>query len=126
MDVIVSRTGGLAGLRLTWEVRVDEQPDADTWYLLLEEIPWSQPPPVPPEPDRYIYRIRCEPHVATLAECQLTGPWRELVDRVQQVSEPARGSGGARGDGRPAPTGSPTPPPGRPPATPSSPRPAGS
>ena len=46
MDVIVSRSGGLAGLRLTWEVRVDEQPDADDWYVLIEEIPWSQPPPV--------------------------------------------------------------------------------
>ena len=90
--------------------RVGEQPDADRWYLLIEEIPWSQPPPVPPEPDRYIYRIRCEPYEATLAERQLTGPWRELVDRVQQVTEPARGSGGASAEGRPAPTGPPAPP----------------
>ena len=97
MDVIVSRSGGLAGLRLTWEVRIDEQPDADDWYVLIEEIPWSQPPPVPPEPDRYVYRIRCAPHEATLAERQLTGPWRRLVDRVQETTEPERGRPDRRG-----------------------------
>jgi len=104
MDVIVSRSGGLAGLRLTWEVRVDEQPDADDWYLLIEEIPWSQPPPVPPEPDRFVYRIRCAPHEATLAERQLVGPWRRLVDRVQETSEPERGraaGGSVAGGSRP-------------------------
>jgi len=110
MDVIVSRSGGLAGLRLTWEVRVDEQPDPDEWYLLIDEIPWNQPPPVPPEPDRFVYRIRCAPHEATLAERQLVGPWKALVERVQEATEPERGRpAGARsesGEGR------------RPPATP--------
>jgi hypothetical protein len=91
MDVIVSRSGGLAGLRLTWHVHVDDQPDRDDWYLLIEQLPWQQPPPAPPEPDRFVYRIRCEPHEATLAERQLTGPWRELVDRVQETTEPERG-----------------------------------
>ncbi|HKH07551.1 MAG TPA: protealysin inhibitor emfourin [Agromyces sp.] len=90
MDVFVSRSGGLAGLRLTWHVRIDDQPDRDDWYLLIEEIPWGVPP-VPPEPDRFVYRIRCEPHEATLAERQLTGPWRKLVDRVQEAAEPERG-----------------------------------
>ncbi len=90
MDVIVSRSGGLAGLRLTWEVRVEEQPDPREWYLLIEELPWSEARPVPPEPDRFIYRIRCEPHEATLADRQLTGPWRQLVDRVQETTEPLR------------------------------------
>ena len=114
MDVIVTRSGGLAGLRLTWEVRVDDQPDAESWYLLIEEIPWTQPPPVPPEPDRFVYRIRCAPHEATLAERQLTGPWRELVDRVQETTEPERGRAGSAGGasgGRPSttPTGRSTP-----------------
>lgn len=90
MDVIVSRSGGIAGLRLTWEVHVEEQPDPDEWYVLIREIPWGTPPPAPPEPDRFIYRIRCEPHEATLAERQLTGPWRELVERVQERTEPER------------------------------------
>jgi len=99
MDVIVSRSGGLAGLRLTWQVRVDDQPDSDDWYVLIEQIPWSELPPAPPEPDRFVYRIRCEPlqatvddraHDATLAERQLTGPWRKLVDLVQDRTEPER------------------------------------
>ena len=104
MDVIVSRSGGIAGLRLTWRVDVDTQPDPDQWYVLIRTIPWEEPPPVPPEPDRYVYRIRCEPHEptavdrheATLAERQLTGPWRELVERVREVSEPQRGGPGDR------------------------------
>ncbi|WP_022890943.1 protealysin inhibitor emfourin [Agromyces italicus] len=90
MDVIVQRSGGLAGARLTWEVRVDEQPDPDEWYILIEEIPWGEPPPVPPEPDRFVYRIECPPNEATLAERQLTGPWRQLVDRVQEATDPKR------------------------------------
>ena len=85
-----SRSGGLAGLRLTWEVRVEEQPDPREWYLLIDEIPWGEPRPVAPEPDRFVYRIRCEPHEATLADRQLTGPWRQLVDRVQETAEPMR------------------------------------
>jgi hypothetical protein len=109
MDVIVSRSGGIAGLRLTWRVDVDTQPDPDRWYVLIREIPWDEAPPTPPEPDRYVYRIRCEPHEAaaqqqpgqsdaaaqareaTLAERQLTGPWRELFDRVREAAEPERG-----------------------------------
>lgn len=90
MDVIVSRSGGLAGLRLDWHVHVDEQPDRDEWYFLIGQVPWEQTPPVPPEPDRYVYRIRCDRHEATLAERQLTGPWRTLVKRVQERSEPRR------------------------------------
>lgn len=90
MDVIVSRSGGFAGLRLTWEVRVEEQPDPREWYLLIDELPWTEPRPAPPEPDRFVYRIRCEPHEATLAERQLTGPWRQLVDRVQEATTPLR------------------------------------
>lgn len=110
MDVFVARSGGLAGIRLTWHVRVDDQPDADDWFVLIEEIPWDDVPAAPPEPDRFTWDIRCEPADAaspgrpepskqdpaqhptevTLAERQLTGPWRELVDRVRQTTEPQR------------------------------------
>ena len=140
MDVFVARSGGLAGIRLTWHVRVDEQPDAADWFVLIEEIPWDDVPDAPAEPDRFTWDIRCEPaeptagspktdapradapradapqtggqtgdastadapHTdapqtppqaaaeVTLAERQLTGPWRELVDRVRQTTEPQR------------------------------------
>jgi hypothetical protein len=123
MDVFVSRSGGIAGIRLTWHVRVDEQPDADDWFLLIEEIPWNEVPPAPPEPDRFTWDIRCDPasgdpasgepasgepvaapkddllaspQEVTLAERQLTGPWRQLVDRVKETAEPRREAPGAR------------------------------
>jgi hypothetical protein len=90
MDVIVQRSGGLAGLRLTWRVRVDEQPDAESWLLLIDELPWREAGAAEPEPDRYVYRIACAPHEVELAERQVTGPWRQLVDRVRETAEPRR------------------------------------
>ncbi|WP_425457625.1 protealysin inhibitor emfourin [Agromyces intestinalis] len=101
MDVIVSRSGGLAGLRLVWEVPVDERPDRDDWVLLIRRLPWNEVPPAPPEPDRFVYRIECSPHAATLADRQVTGPWRELVDRVQDATEPERRGPGRAGSGSP-------------------------
>jgi hypothetical protein len=90
MDVEVVRSGGIAGLRLSWTVNVDDQPDPEQWVLLLERLPWGETPEAPLEPDRYTYRIRCEPHEETLAERQVTGPWRDLVDRVRDVAAPER------------------------------------
>lgn len=83
MRVIVSRSGGFAGLSVTWQLDVDEQPDPDSWRDLIDRLPWAHVASSAPQPDRYSYRIRCAPHDATLAEQQLEGPWRELVDRVQ-------------------------------------------
>ncbi|PJJ61389.1 protealysin inhibitor emfourin [Compostimonas suwonensis] len=92
MKVFVHRSGGFAGLGRTWEVRVDEQPDASDWIDLLDGLPWDDVAPPPRDADRYTYRIRCAPHEATLAETQLTGAWRELVDRVQDAAGQARQS----------------------------------
>ncbi|GGF02607.1 protealysin inhibitor emfourin [Mycetocola zhadangensis] len=93
MKVTVTRSGGFAGLSTRWEVRVDEQPDEDSWLLLLRDLPWDAQRQVPPQPDRYIYRIRCEPvpaarpepREAVIPEQSLTGGWRELVDRVRHL-----------------------------------------
>lgn len=92
MRVIVSRSGGFAGIRLTWQVQLDDRPDASEWLALIDELPWNDVRPVAPEPDRYVYLIRCAEQTATLSEPQLDGPWRELVTRVQQTThpEPAR------------------------------------
>ncbi|BDZ53504.1 protealysin inhibitor emfourin [Agromyces marinus] len=107
MEVEVTRSGGFAGLRLTWTVQVEDQPDPEEWVLLVERLPWGRTPPVPAEPDRFEYRIRCTGETAsaaapperaatqpereaTLAERQVTGPWRELVDRVTETAEPER------------------------------------
>ena len=93
MKVTVTRSGGFAGLSTRWEVRVDEQPDEDSWLMLLRDLPWDAQRLEPPQPDRYIYRIRCEPvpaakpepKEAVIAEQSLTGGWRELVDRVRHL-----------------------------------------
>lgn len=89
MRVTVSRTGGFAGIRATWEVHVEAQPDRAAWRELVESMPWDDVPPAPPEPDRHIYRIRCEKHEVVLAERQLRGPWRILVERVRERGRPA-------------------------------------
>lgn len=90
MDVEVVRSGGIAGLRLSWTVNVEDQPDPEEWVLLIERLPWGETPPAPAEPDRYTYKIRCASHEQTLAERQVTGPWRDLVERVRDVAEPKR------------------------------------
>lgn len=98
MKVIVSRSGGTAGIRLTWEVRVDEQSDALSWADFLGSLPWndvtdSEPPPnrAPVSgravlSDRYVYRIRCAPHEVVLADPDVNGLWRDLIDRVQAAN----------------------------------------
>jgi hypothetical protein len=86
MKVIVSRSGGIAGIRITWEVQVDERPDAADWKAFLEELPWDEVDERAPEPDRFVYRIRCAPHEVVLAEPQVCGPWKDLVDRVKAVN----------------------------------------
>lgn len=90
MQVIVSRTGGFAGLRVTWRVRVEEQPDRAEWRQLVESLPWDDAPTADPEPDRYVYRIRCDPHEAVLPERRLEGPWRILVERVRERAAAGR------------------------------------
>ncbi|TFC54991.1 MULTISPECIES: protealysin inhibitor emfourin [unclassified Cryobacterium] len=87
MKVVVSRSGGIAGLRVTWDVQVDEQPDAAAWMRFLEELPWDEAVDSAPMPDRYVYRIRCAPHEVVLAEPQVHGAWKDLIDRVRAASE---------------------------------------
>lgn len=84
MDVIVSRSGGFAGLRRTWRVELDQQPDESEWRSLIDELPWNAAPSDPSaQPDRFVYEIRVSTHHVRISETQLSGPWRELVDRVR-------------------------------------------
>lgn len=87
MKVVVSRSGGVAGIRVTWEVRVDDQPNPDYWAQFLEQLPWDSVETSEPQPDRYMYRIRFAPHEVVLGEKQVSGPWRELVDRVRTAND---------------------------------------
>ncbi len=86
MKVIVSRSGGIAGIRLTWEVRVDEQADPDNWAKFLSSLPWDEVSESEAGPDRFAYRIRCAPHEVVLSEPDVNGPWRDLIDRVRAAN----------------------------------------
>jgi hypothetical protein len=112
MKVTVTRSGGFAGLSRRWQVFVEREPDEDSWIVLLGQLPWDEAPQEPAQPDRYLYRINCEPRTTAPAgplhkreqsepviaeprevvipEQRLTGPWRELVDRVRERDEQER------------------------------------
>jgi hypothetical protein len=91
MKVSVTRSGGFAGLRRTWAVIVDEQPDRDAWDDLLGRVPWGEGTRSVPQPDRYVYEIRYSRRRVTLPEQQLTGVWKELVDRVREAESAQQG-----------------------------------
>ena len=86
MKVIVSRSGGMAGIRQTWEVQVEEQPDPILWTEFLNSLPWDEVTDSEATPDRFAYRIRCAPHEVVLAEQEMNGPWRDLVNRVRAAN----------------------------------------
>ncbi len=72
--VKVRRSGGFAGVTREWEAEVEDS--------LLDELPWDRRPRRTASTDRFVYLIRMSRRRITLAETQLDGPWRELVDRV--------------------------------------------
>lgn len=86
MKISVVRSGGFAGLTNTWEISIDGLDDRDAWLELIDRLPWQETASERQRPDTYSYRIQCSTHQITLPEHQLTGPWRELVDRVQHES----------------------------------------
>lgn len=86
MKVVVVRSGGFAGLTTSWEVGLDNVEDRESWLELLDRLPWADTAIERQKPDTYSYRIQCSTHRITLPEHQVTGPWRELVERVQQAS----------------------------------------
>lgn len=94
--VEVVRSGGFAGVRRTWCVEAD---DADDWPDLVAACPWGRVSMDAASRDRFVWRIdaRVEGRRrrATVPDRDLTGPWRALVDRVQQDgSEPPSGGAG--------------------------------
>lgn len=89
MKVTVTRSGGFAGLTRVWSVQISNQPDEDQWQELIDRLPWEASA-TSEEPDRFIYRVRCAHKEATIPDRKFTGPWRELLERVQEASEDER------------------------------------
>lgn len=89
VTIAVVRSGGVAGIRRRWEV-APRRPDADVWISLIERCPWSEPEEHPPGADRYVWSIRARTphseHERELADSELRGAWRELVDAVREAA----------------------------------------
>jgi hypothetical protein len=81
--ISVVRSGGIAGMRRTWSVEA-APPQRPVWTELVRACPWDAIASTRETIDRR--------HHAELPDRALTGPWRELVDRVRSEGEsiPAR------------------------------------
>lgn len=99
--VTVTRTGGFAGLRRTWHAQ-PERADAPQWIALIDGCPWDAADPdrdIPPTgADRFVWHVdaRCgdAAREAALADPEVQGPWRDLIDAVRAVKKgepPPRG-----------------------------------
>ncbi len=96
VTVTVVRSGGFAGLPRRWRVEVDAG-DADDWVVLIDRCPWEQCPQLAPaEPDRFTWEVAAthgtRRHHAALAEQQVSGPWRALIDAVREAAPPRPGT----------------------------------
>ena len=100
--VTVTRTGGFAGLRRTWHAQADTS-EAPQWIALIEGCPWDAADPTRPIPptgaDRFMWHVdaRCgdAAREAALADPEVQGPWRELIDAVRSAKTdrpPPRGA----------------------------------
>jgi len=86
LSVVVVRSGGFAGISRRWSVR---RPDPDDdWLALIAACPWGRVGADPDGRDRFTWSIEARMarrhRRAAVPDRELTGPWRELVDRVQR------------------------------------------
>ena len=94
--VTVTRTGGIAGLRRTWRAQPDTA-ESSQWIALIDGCPWDAADParaIPPTgADRFVWHVdtRCgdAAREAALADPEVQGPWRELIDAVRAAQKPA-------------------------------------
>lgn len=91
LSILVVRSGGLAGISQQWQVEPDA--DAEDWITMVQACPWGSVGRDDAARDRFTWRIeaRMPPRLrtASVPESELVGPWRALVERVQEVG--ARG-----------------------------------
>lgn len=90
--VMIVRSGGIAGLSRRWAVEAPRA-DADRWITLVQECPWDECAPASPGADRFAWSVQATLadayHRADLADAQVRGPWRTLIDAVRAASTPA-------------------------------------
>ncbi|QKJ19950.1 protealysin inhibitor emfourin [Microbacterium hominis] len=84
--VTVVRSGGITGLVREWSAEPPPE-QAPRWVALVDACPWDAEEADPAGADRFVWRLhaRCDDDdlEATLADRQVEGPWRTLVDEVR-------------------------------------------
>ena len=101
--VTVTRTGGIAGMRRTWRAQPDSA-ESPQWIALIDGCPWDAADPARPIPptgaDRFVWHVdaRCgdAEREAALADPEVQGPWRDLIDAVRAAQKPDRPPRNAR------------------------------
>ena len=85
----VVRSGGFAGISRQW--RVEPAPDDAEWLALIDACPWGYSGSDTTSRDRYVWRIevrlRRRTRRASVPDRDLSGPWQELVERVQAAAD---------------------------------------
>ena len=84
--ITVARTGGFAGLRREWTIEVSAPHEAERWRPIVEACPWDEVPPGTTA-DGFVHDVRAADHSAVVAERELDGPWRDLVDAVRRSAD---------------------------------------
>lgn len=95
LSILVVRSGGFAGISQRWLVDAAASTDADEWRGYVDACPWGASSVDVTSRDRFVWRIEVRAgrrkRVASVPDRDLTGPWRELVDRVQEHGTHAHG-----------------------------------
>lgn len=88
--VIVTRTGGFAGLRREWRAQPSIE-DEPRWIALIKSAPWGAETDESRGADRFTWRIDAQygPHERTieLPEHAVQGPWQDLIEQVRGAAQ---------------------------------------
>ncbi len=94
MRIVVSRSGGFAGLTRRAEMDVDAAPDAGWWRdAAAEAVPLPTPPAgdgPSPGRDGVTWTLELGEHRAVLPDSVVQGPLREIAERTLAEGEPPR------------------------------------
>ncbi|WP_430591988.1 protealysin inhibitor emfourin [Humidisolicoccus flavus] len=86
----VVRSGGIAGIRRTWNASPPPAA-AEQWSRLIDSCPWESAPDDTSSRDRYVWLISAviadTVREAAVPERHLTGPWRTLVEQVRKAAD---------------------------------------
>ncbi|MCJ1713691.1 protealysin inhibitor emfourin [Curtobacterium sp. VKM Ac-2922] len=89
MQIVVRRTGGIAGMTRSWRIDTESCADPDAWSTLVDGLPDEPPVRPQPVPDDFEWTITVARTTVRVPGSQLDGQWAALVERVRAEGEPA-------------------------------------